>query len=56
MASLSSLLSPRPSRCFGPGREDRQTVGKASCSELFIGEPLEVMGAGGGLGKRRCSA
>lgn len=45
---------PRSQSVLWSGRAGRQTVGKG-CTELFTGEPLEVMGARGGLGKRRCS-
>lgn len=58
-SSCGRLVQPFvPRSCFvlWPGRESGQVVGKAGGSELFfLGEPLEVMGARGGLGKRSCS-
>lgn len=56
MEGLSSLLFPDPVSCFGLGGSmDKLWEKQAVPSLFFLGEPLEVMGARGGLGKRSCS-
>lgn len=55
MAGLSSLLSPDPVSCFGLGGSMDKLWEKQAVPSFFLGEPLEVMGARGGLGKRNCS-
>lgn len=56
MASWSGLLSPDPNSRFGLGGSLGKLWGNLAVPSFsFLGAPLEVMGARGGLGERSCS-